>query len=54
LISQALEYDGQKIRVHFDRIDDKVLPKESQALIREVLHWYKEQHPVWFGWLELG
>ncbi len=53
LISQALEYDGQKIRVHFDRIDEKVLPKDSQRLIKDVLHWYKEQHPVWFGWLEL-
>ncbi len=53
LISQALEYDGEKIRVHFDRIDEKVLPKESQDVIRKVLHWYKANHPVWFQWLEL-
>jgi hypothetical protein len=53
LISQALEYDGDTIRVHFDRIDDKVLPPESQAIIHQVLHWYKAQHPVWFSWLEL-
>lgn len=54
LISQALEYEGQKIRVHFDRIDDKVLPKREQGIIREVLTWYKANHPVWFSWLELA
>lgn len=53
LISQALEYDGDRIKVHFDRIDDKVLPKKSQETIREVLQWYKQHHEVWFGWLEL-
>lgn len=53
LISQALEYDGDRIKVHFDRIDDKVLPKKSQQTIREVLEWYKQHHEVWFGWLEL-
>lgn len=53
LISQALEYDGDRIRVHFDRIDDKVLPKKSQQTIRQVLEWYKKHHEVWFGWLEL-
>ncbi len=53
LVSQALEYDGERIRVHFDRIDEKVLPAERQRRIREVLEWYKAQHPVWFGWLEL-
>lgn len=52
LISQALEYDGERIRVHFERIDDRVLPKKSQATIREVLTWYKANHPVWFEWLE--
>jgi hypothetical protein len=53
LISQALEYDGDRIRVHFDRIDDKVLPRQRQERIREVLAWYKANHPVWFNWLEL-
>ena len=53
LISQALEYNGDRIRVHFDRIDDKVLPKKSQETIREVLEWYKKHHEVWFGWLEV-
>lgn len=53
LISQALEYEGRNIRVHFDRIDEKVLPKDKQHIIRQVLEWYKTHHPVWFEWLEL-
>lgn len=53
LMSQALEFDGDKIRVHFDRVDEKVLPKHNQEVIRKVLHWYKENHPIWFSWLEL-
>lgn len=52
LISQALEYDGDRIRVHFDRIDDKVLPREKQRRIREILEWYRAEHPVWFSWLD--
>ena len=54
LISQALEYEGDGVRVHFDRIDDKVLPLAQQAVVRRVLEWYKQNHPVWFGWLELA
>lgn len=53
LISQALEYEGDRIRVHFDRIDDKVLPKAKQERIRDVLQWYRTAHPVWFSWLDL-
>jgi hypothetical protein len=53
LVSQALEYNGDRIRVHFDLIDDKVLPKKSQQTIRQVLEWYKQHHEVWFGWLDL-
>ncbi|HUL59404.1 MAG TPA: hypothetical protein VLU43_09030 [Anaeromyxobacteraceae bacterium] len=54
MMSQALEHDGDKIRVHFDRVDDKVVPMEKQAAIRKVLEWYKRNHPVWFEWLEIG
>ena len=56
MMSQALEHDGEhdRIRVHFDRLDDKVVPKEKQAAIRKVLEWYKANHPVWFNWLEIG
>lgn len=54
LISQALEYDGERIRVHFDRIDEKVLPQDKQQIIRRVLEYYKTHHPVWFEWLDLA
>jgi len=54
LVSQALEFRGERIRVHFDRIDEKVMPRASQETIRQVLTWYKEQHPIWFDWLELS
>lgn len=54
MLSQALEYEGEKIRVHFDRVDEKVMPGEKQAAIRRVLEFYKEHHPVWFGWLEIA
>jgi hypothetical protein len=53
LCSQALEYDGPTIRVHFDRIDDLVIPPERKQVIRDVLEWYKAHHPVWFSWLEV-
>jgi hypothetical protein len=54
MLSQALEHDGDKIRVHFDRVDDKVVPKDKQASIKQVLEWYKANHPVWFSWLEVA
>ncbi len=41
------------IRIHFDKIDDAVLAPDKKALIREVLTWYCEHHPTWFGWLEM-
>ena len=53
MLSQALEHDGERIRVHFDRINEMVMPREKQAAIRRVLEWYKLNHPVWFGWLEV-
>jgi hypothetical protein len=53
LISQALEYDGDTIRVHWSRIDDKVMSAAHQKVIREVLEWYKASYPVWFDWLKL-
>jgi len=54
MFSQALEHDGDRIRVHFSRVDERVLPREKQAAIRKVLEWYKANHPVWFEWLEIG
>jgi hypothetical protein len=52
MFSQALEHDGDTIRLHFDRLDEKVVPQENQETIRKVLEWYKANHPVWFDWLE--
>jgi len=54
MFSQALEHDGEKIRVHFDRVDERVMPRERQDAIRRVLEWYKRNHPVWFSWLEVA
>ena len=53
--SEALEYFSEDgIRVHLDRVDDAVLPPEKRAFIRDVLLWYKANHPIWFSWLEVG
>ena len=54
MFSQALEHDGETIRVFFDRVDDSVMPAEARSTIRKVLEWYKVNHPVWFDWLEIG
>lgn len=53
--SEALEYFNEdSIRIHLDRVDDAVLPPDKRAFIREVLLWYKANHPIWFRWLEVG
>ena len=54
MFSQALEHDGDSITVHFDRVDEAVMPKAKQEAIRRVLEWYKKNHPVWFAWLEIA
>jgi hypothetical protein len=54
LCSQALEYRANAIRIHFDRIDDAVIPRAKKVVIRKVLEWYKSHHPVWFSWLEIA
>jgi hypothetical protein len=54
MFSQALEHDGEMIRLHFDRLDEKVVSLEKQETIRKVLEWYKANHPVWFDWLEIS
>ncbi len=54
LASEAIEYlSDDRMRVHFDRIDDAVMPADKKRLIQEVLAWYKQHHPVWFRWLDL-
>ncbi len=55
LCSGALEYlAGDRLRVHFERVDDAVLPPAKKRLIAEALAWYKRHHPIWFRWLELA
>jgi hypothetical protein len=55
LCSEALEHIGPRgIRVHFERISDDVIPKARQGDLREILEWYKANHPIWFSWLEIA
>jgi hypothetical protein len=55
LCSEALEHlPDDRVRVHFEQIDDAVLPPDKRTLIREVLQWYKASHPIWFDWLEMS
>jgi hypothetical protein len=54
MLTQALEHEGEKMTVRFERIDPQVMPVEKQDAIRRVLQWYKANHPVWFDWLEIA
>ena len=55
LCSEALEHIGERgMRIHFDRISTDVISPEDQKILRKVLTWYREHHPLWFGWLELA
>jgi hypothetical protein len=52
LCSEAIEYlPNDRMVVHFDQVDDAVLPPDKKTLIQEVLAWYQTQHPIWFRWL---
>ncbi len=53
LCSEALDYFGDNIRICFDRIPTDVISREDQELLHEVLKWYLDHHPMWFGWLEI-
>jgi len=54
LCSEAIEYlPDDRMLVRFDQIDDSVMPSDKRELIREVLDWYKANHPIWFNWLEM-
>ncbi len=54
LCSEALDYiDDDAICVVFDRIDDVVLSPDKRQLIRDVITWYKDSHPIWFKWLHI-
>lgn len=52
--SEALEHFGDNgMRVRLDDVEDAVLSPEKKAFVREVLLWYKTNHPLWFRWLEV-
>ncbi|MEE8522495.1 MAG: hypothetical protein V3T72_01085 [Thermoanaerobaculia bacterium] len=54
LCSEALEHFGADgIRVCFDQIGDGVMSADKKAFVRQVLEWYRENHPAWFRWLEI-
>jgi hypothetical protein len=54
LCLEAIEFIGSdKMRVHFDRILPEVISYGNQRILLEVLEWYKDNHPRWFGWLEI-
>jgi hypothetical protein len=53
MFSQAIEYEGDRMRVRFDRVDEGVMPRKNVEALQRVLAWYKAEHPVWFSWLEL-
>ena len=50
----ALAHDGDRIRVHFDKVDENIVPRDRQAALRDVLEWYRKNHPVWFAWLDIA
>ena len=54
LCSEALEHFGSDgIRIFFDRISPDVISPNDQKKLRDILAWYKENHPIWFSWLEV-
>ncbi len=53
LCSEALDHDGPNIRLDFNRIPPEVISEERQRKLRDILTWYKKDHPMWLAWLEL-
>ncbi|MFO7891339.1 MAG: hypothetical protein R6V04_13490 [bacterium] len=55
LCSEALEHYGFKgMKIYFNKISPDVISPENQKKLRQILIWYKENHPLWFSWLEFG
>lgn len=53
LCSEALEYlDNGSIKIYFDRIPVDVITQKKQKILKEVLTWYRHNHPIWFRWLQ--
>jgi hypothetical protein len=55
LCSEAISYlPNDHMMIDFDKVDESVLAPDKKELIRQVLTWYKAEHPLWFEWLEMG
>jgi hypothetical protein len=46
MFRQALEHAGDQICVRLELVDEKVMPREKQPVIRTVVECYKATHPV--------
>jgi hypothetical protein len=54
LCTEALEHFGENgIRLHFRLISADLISPQDQVKLREILEWYKANHPIWFKWLDL-
>ena len=54
LCSEAISYlPNDHMMIDFDLVDESVLAHDKKELIRQVLTWYKAEHPLWFEWLEI-
>ncbi|MEX1313119.1 MAG: hypothetical protein AB1Z38_03020 [Desulfotignum sp.] len=53
LCSEALSYVQDKMILAFDKIPQATISRGDQKKLRQILTWYKENHPIWFDWLEL-
>jgi hypothetical protein len=55
LCAEALEFPSQnRMRLIFRLIPETIFSADKKERLGELLRWYKERHPVWFGWLELA
>jgi hypothetical protein len=53
LCSEALEhFNHDGIKIHFDQIAEDVISPEDQMSLRDILAWYRKNHPIWFDWLQ--
>jgi hypothetical protein len=54
LCSTALVfYEGDRIFVDFSKISPRVIAPQRKKKLKEILSWYKENHPLWFSWLSI-
>lgn len=54
LCSEALEFPSRDTMcLILSRIPDSIFSVEKRERLAELLRWYKDRHPVWFGWLEI-